>query len=112
MNPAAALIQAALSTYGEAVTLNRPGGARRIRAIVQPVTQDGAKGSDPLPSPLGLRDTGRYLYVGPPDEPLEGVTAVLWGKKRGRVLRHELFSLGGTPHHMWALLELRGEESL
>jgi len=108
MNPATVLFNEALHTYGQPVTLTRPGGVTTVIACMQPVTDRNPAQAWDHPVPPGLLDKGRYLYIGPPEETLSGVTKVTWQGRSFEVIRAETWYLGEMPHHMWALLVSKG----
>ena len=112
MNAATALFNEALRTYGQPVALTRPGGVTAVTACVQPVTSKDPARSWDYPTPPGLADKGRYLYIGPPEETLDGVTGLTWQGRSFTVTRAETWYLGETPHHVWALLVPKGGRTL
>jgi len=111
MNAATALFNEALRTYGQEVLLTRPGGVASVTACVQPAANKDPARSWDHPAPPGLADRGRYLYIGPPGETLHGVTKVSWQGRSFAVVRAETWFLGEAPHHVWALLVLKGGAS-
>ena len=92
--------RAILRRYGEPVSvIPRAGGAGQgTRAFVQPVLDRGTEQREP--SPLGLRREDRFLYLGPPDIPLEDGGQVAW---RGGRYDIQAAHLVGE-QHWWALL--------
>jgi hypothetical protein len=105
VNAATALFREALRVCGGPVELTGPGGVRAVTASIQPASA-GVSGPDTdRPAPPGWVSRTRYLYLGPPDEPLTGVKQLRHGGRAYNVLRAEIWYLGETPHHTWALLE-------
>jgi len=95
-----------LARYGQEVTLLRGEVRTVVRAFFQPVAE---KAAGEVPTALGVAPAGKWLYLGPTDEELDGVTGLLWGSRRFRLLRHRGFPVGNTIAYFWALAEEEDE---
>lgn len=98
----AALWAALLAGYGQTLTLRDGAGERQVKAFFQPVAE---KEPDPVPSPLGLGPAGKYLYLGPPGESLEGLLGLTCRGRPFRLLRSRPYCLGQEPLYRWAIFE-------
>ena len=96
------LWQTMLEEYGQQVTLKKPDGEKELRAFFQPV-REKAPGQEP--TPLGVAPVGKWLYLGPPQEDLEGVEELLWEGRAFRLLRRREVPVGEEIFYQWALFE-------
>lgn len=95
-----------LARYGQAVTLQTGTERVSLRAFVQPARDRGR--DQEVPSPRGLGRQDRFLYLGPPEHPLDGETLVECGGQRYRVQAAHRMGEGVCPH-WWAVLYPREE---
>lgn len=105
---------AILARYGQTVTVYQGEGGSGIdtRAFLQPILE---KDHDFVPSPLGLRNEERFLYLGAPEVELsvEKRSVVDWGGKQFEVYSAREVYVGKELSHYWAVLRPRDrEESL
>jgi len=91
-----------LERYGQRVTLVRAGERTPVRAFFQQVRE---KEEGWVPTPLGGRPLGRYLYLGPPEEALEEVDALEWNGGSYRLIRVRETPVGERTAYRWALAE-------
>ncbi len=96
------LWQSILNQYGQRVILRSKAGERAVRAFFQPVAE---KKPGEYPTPLGLAPAGKWLYLGPAEEELEGVEELCWEGRSFRLLRHRGFPVGEETAYRWALAE-------
>ena len=76
---------------------------KTARGMVQPVTQQGIE--QKVPSPLGIQEEGRYLYLGLPQYPLEArVHDVTWQGHRYDVEVTYPIYVGKVLSHWWAVI--------
>lgn len=98
--------KAVLARYGQRVKLLRDGEEKEVKAFFQPVAE---KAPGETPTALGVAPAGKWLYLGPPEEELEGVTQLFWDGRAFGILRHRGFPVGEVLCYRWALLcELDG----
>jgi len=95
-----------LARYGQKVTLLRGEERTEVRAFFQPVAE---RSPGEVPTPIGVAPEGKWLYLGPTDEELGGVTGLEWNGKRFRLTRHRGFPVGNTIAYFWALAEEEDE---
>lgn len=98
--------QAMLEGYGQQVTLKGPEGERGLKAFFQPVRE---KSPGQVPTPIGVAPAGKWLYLGPPQEELEGVEELLWSGRAFRPLRYRGIPVGKETFYQWALFEEQDE---
>ncbi len=98
--------QGILEKYGQQVTLLRGEERTEVRAFFQPVAE---KAAGEVPTALGVAPAGKWLYLGPSGEELNGVTGLLWHGRRFRLLRHRGFPVGDTVAYRWAIAEEEDE---
>lgn len=89
-----------LARYGQKVKLLRDGEEKEVRAFFQPVEE---KTPGFVPTPLGVAPAGKWLYLGPAGEDLEGVTRLEWEGKVFGLLRHRGFPVGEGLCYRWAV---------
>ena len=97
-----------LARYGQTVELRREGGSRVVLAFLQPVLERREDWRDSLVTPLGEVRRERFLYLGPPEEPLEGTTVVWRGAAFAPVACRAVF-VGQVCSHQWAVLRALGD---
>ena len=101
----------ALSRYGQRVHLCREGESVECQAFLQPVTERKHDQTPRLPPPLGVVQTGRWLYLGRPEAVLTAEEN--WVEGNGRqfeiIVAHPGY-LGGSLSHWWAMLKRREAE--
>ncbi len=102
----AAAWQGILEKYGQRVTLLRGETQAEVRAFFQAVAE---KAPGEVPTPLGVAPAGKWLYLGPAGEKLDGVTGLLWSSRRFRLLRHRGVPVGDTVAYRWAIAEEEDE---
>ena len=105
---AGTLLDRALERYGQTVTVEAGGGAKTVRAVVQPMTEN----RETLPeviTALGGLDGRLWLYLG--REAVETGDRVTWEERRFRVRSGRPYSIGGTVVCWWAALE-RAKEAV
>lgn len=97
-----------LDCYGQTVTLVPGDGSepREARAFVQPIRE---RREETHPSPLGMGRQDRFLYLGEPGAPLDGLAGgyVAWNGRTLRVMNGHGIYVGGTLSHWWAVLTAR-----
>lgn len=98
--------RAILARYGQKVVLRRGGEEVPVRAFFQPV-EEKAPGEEP--TPIGVAPRGKYLYLGPAEEPLEGVEELAWEGRVFRPLRWRGFPVGEGTAYLWGVFEERDE---
>ena len=91
-----------LEAYGQQVTLRRGDGEKELRAFFQPVRE---KNPGEVPTPLGKAPVGKWLYLGPPQEDLEGVEELIWQGRAFRPLRRREVPVGRETFYQWAIFE-------
>ena len=103
-----------LERYGQDVSLHYDGGDVGVpaRAFVQGVAQRREDWWQEMPTPLGRVRRDRFLYLGEPGVPLEGMERgyVRWQGKRLRVQAAQAVYAGKRVSHWWAVLRLMDEE--
>ena len=109
-----AAFQRLLDQYGQDVSIYPEGGALDIpvRAFLQPVLHQRENRLQRQPSPLGWREKGLYLYLGPAGVPLDRLGDG-YLESRGRrfdVQSAEEIRVGTGVSHWWALLSPREED--
>ena len=95
-----------LDRFGHAVTLRGGEEAVSLRALVQPVLDQGRE--QETAGPLGLGRQDRFRYMGPAGYPLDLDTIVEWNGREYRVQAAHLVGEGVCPH-WWAVLYPREE---
>ncbi len=98
----ARLWKSILAQYGQKVVLRREGGETAVRAFFQPI-EEKAPGNEP--TALGTAPRGKWLYLGPAEEPLEDVTELTWAGRIFRVLRSRDYPIGDETAYRWAVAE-------
>lgn len=98
-----------LARYGQAVTLERDGTRVSLRAFVQPESDRGR--DQEVPSPRGFGRQDRFLYLGPPEYPLDRKTLVHCNGQDYRVQAAHRRGEGVCPHWQ-ATLYPREEEAV
>lgn len=88
--------------YGQRVNLRRGEDRREVNAFFQPVRE---KKEGETPTPLGVSPRGLYLYLGPAEEALDGVTALEWAGRSFWVLRHRAVMIGEECLYQWAVAQ-------
>lgn len=96
-----------LDRFGEDVILHGRAEDVVLRAIVQPVLDQGRE--QETAGPLGLGRQDRFRYLGPAACPLDLDSVVEWRGKTHRVRAAHLAGTGICPH-WWAVL-CPGEEA-
>ncbi len=100
--------QEILRQYGQRVLVRRGEEQVSLRAFLQPVLEKGAPQQEPTPLGLGSRE--RFLYLGPPEQPLELDSFVQWQGREYRVQNTHKVGEGICPY-WWAVLYPRDEVS-
>lgn len=98
---------AVLRRYGKPAALYRNGQVHVATAIVQPILDKIFQWS---PSPLGRISQDRFLYLGCPEMPLDGLNDIdflEWDGQRFNVMTTHCVQLRGTTLYQWAVLTLR-----
>lgn len=100
-----------LERYGQSVEVHyrdEPVGAP-CRAFVQPILE---RKEQELPSPLGWAGQKRWLYLGDPEAPLEGLEDgyLVWQGRRFEIVRAQAVRVGARVSHWWAVLRERERE--
>ena len=98
--------RAALEKYGQPVQIFPAEGAgTACRAFVQPLWEKKDRWQA-VPTPLGAVCPDRWLYLGPPEMPLEGMEGgyLQMGARRFAVMRAQPVYLGGEVCHWRAVL--------
>lgn len=99
-----------LDRHGRDVTVYTGGTPEGValRAFFQPVRDRGT--AQTVPSPLGLVKQDRFVYLGPPEQPLDDACRV---EVDGEVYRlesaHPVY-IGQACSHWWAIFSRRGRE--
>lgn len=101
--------QGILSRFGQQVTLCRGEERVSLKALLQPVLEEGT--SQWQPTPLGLGSQEKFLYLGPPDQSVDTDTLVEYEGREYRVSRAHRVGDGVCPY-WWAALYPRGEVTL
>lgn len=92
-----------LGRCGDAVSLVDGAVVQSTRAVVQPIQQTTTEMR--LPTAVGQMDEGRYLYLGPPQFPLEARRhTVVWKGATYAVQSAHPIYVGGDISHWWAVL--------
>ncbi len=90
--------------YGQTVEVVRAGERIPARAFVQPIVTR-PEGRQHMPTPLGLRREDRFLYLGEPQVELKaGTDRVVWLDREFEVLSAQVFYVGQSVSHWWAVL--------
>lgn len=94
---------AILAKYGQEVTLSQPQAQpAAVRAFLQPILD---RREQFIPSPLGVRQEERWLYLGPPETAVTaGETLAAWGDREFTVDSARQVWAGNGPSHWWAIL--------
>lgn len=99
-----------LARYGRDVTVYTgevPEGVT-LRAFFQPVRDRGT--AQTVPSPLGIVKQDRFIYLGPPGQPLDDLCRVeVDGEVYGLEAAHPVH-IGQVCSHWWAIFTRRGRE--
>ena len=105
-------LEAALGTYGQAVTIRHGETATACRAFLQPVLDRREDRWQSLPTPLGEARRDRFLYLGPPDAPLEGLEEgwLQWNGRKYEIMQAQPIYVGRRLSHWWGLLRPRDAE--
>lgn len=93
--------------FGQTVTLCRGGEEKDVQAFFQPVKE---KTAGTIPTALGTAPAGKWLYLGRAEEELEDVTALVWRKRRFRLIRRREYAIGQETVYRWAVAEETDEE--
>lgn len=100
-----------LERCGENVTLVDGGDSQSGCAVIQPVTQKTSE--QRAPSPLGLVEGAKYLYLGLPQYPVVPRRhLVIWRGHTYEVERGHPIYVGEDISHWWAVLVERDEVAL
>ncbi|MBM6870417.1 hypothetical protein [Pseudoflavonifractor phocaeensis] len=98
-----AAVQTVLRRCGQTVTLRRTDGTEETAvAIVQPILRQDDRQN--LPQPQGLEREDAFLYLGPPDKPLEGGARVRCREQDYEVCQAQPIYIASTLSHWWAVL--------
>ena len=103
-----------LRRYGQTVELHFGGNeaGMAVRAFLQPILEQGADKWKDLPTPLGRARQDRFLYLGGPSVPLDGLEEAGWIAWRGQEFTeqaaHPVY-VGERLSHWWAVLRPRDE---
>ena len=92
--------QTVLERYGQTVELGRGEERHTVKAFFQPV-EEKRPGAEP--TPLGVAPRGKYLYLGPAEETLEGVEVLRWKGRAFVPLRQREMELGDRMVNRWGL---------
>ena len=101
--------QGILSRYGQQVLVRRGEEQVSLRAFLQPVLEKSTPQQEPTPLGLGSRE--KFLYLGPPEQPLDLDTFVTCRGREYRVQNAHRVGDGVCPY-WWAVLYPRDEVSL
>ncbi len=96
-----------LEQYGQRVSLWRGEEVREVRAFFQPVEE---KTAGETPTPLGVAPAGKWLYLGPAEEPLEDVERLAWRGRWFQLLRCREVPWGEGTAYRWAVAEEMDKE--
>lgn len=103
-----------LELYGQQATVYTQGEPQgtAVRAFFQPVLDRGT--AQAVPSPMGEVRQDRFLYLGPPETPLECAPecGVEVGGELYRPQAVQPVYIGGTLSHYWAVLTHRAQEAV
>lgn len=101
-----------MERYGQRVLVHYGGETAEARAFVQPVRERSGSRGDRLPTPLGLVDKERLIYLGEPSVALEGLDGgyVEYRGRRYDVQGAQPVYVGEKVSHWWALLIPRDRE--
>lgn len=91
-----------LSRYGQKVSLCRGEARTQVRAFFQPVRE---KAAGEEPTALGIAPAGKWLYLGPAEEPMEDVDTLIWAGRQFRPIRKREYAIGEETLYRWALAE-------
>lgn len=102
-----------LARWGRDVTLlyGENGETRTVRAVIQPVLTRREDWRQEVPSPLGAVRQDQFLYFGPADAGLDGVTVLSCGDTDYELQAAQPVPLDGAASHWWAVLRVRDEEA-
>ncbi|MCI2106214.1 MAG: hypothetical protein LKK00_05775 [Intestinimonas sp.] len=102
-----------LDRYGQAVTLHYgiSGTIRTVRALVQPVLTHQEDWRQEVPSPMGVVRKDQFLYFGPANASLDGVTDLSCGGTDYEPQAAQPIQSGRGVSHWWAVLRVRDEEA-
>lgn len=95
-----------LNRFGQQVILYRGEEEIPLRALLQPVLEEGKDGQ--RPTPLGMSRQEKLLYLGPADQKLDLDTLVEWDGQQYRVRNARMVGQGVCPY-WWAVLSPRDE---
>ena len=90
--------------YGQSVERGRGAERHTVKAFFQPV-EEKRPGAEP--TPLGVAPRGKYLYLGPAEETLEGVEVLRWKGRAFVPLRQREMELGDRMVYRWGLFAER-----
>lgn len=97
-----------LRRYGQTAVLHpEEGEDRQVRAFLQPILD---RERDSVPTPIGRREQGKYLYLAAPEGAPVGVEYIEMAGRRYKVRTARPIRVGDAISHWWAVLEA-GEES-
>ena len=94
------VLRGLLKRYGQTVCLHSGGGQEvQTRAFLQPVLDR-------------REDRDRFLYLGPPDAPLEGLEEgwLQWNGRKYEIMQAQPIYVGRRLSHWWGLLRPRDAE--
>jgi len=89
-------------TYGQRVTLCRGEDRVEVRAFFQPVNE---KKAGWRPTALGVAPVGKWLYLGPAEEELDGVRELVWEGRSFALVRCREVPVGEETLFRWAVAE-------
>ena len=98
--------RAVVDKYGQPVRVfTAEGAGTACRAFVQPLWEKKDRWQT-VPTPLGAMCPDRWLYLGPPETPLEGLEGgyLQMGERRFAVMRAQPVYVGGEVSHWRAVL--------
>ena len=107
------VLRGLLKRYGQTVCLHSGGGQEvQTRAFLQPVLDRREDRWQSLPTPLGEARRDRFLYLGPPDAPLEGLEEnwLQWNGRKYEIMQAQPIYVGRRLSHWWGLLRPRDAE--
>ena len=102
-----------LARYGQSVTLRRGEEEQDCRAFLQPVRERREDWYQELPTPLGTARRDQWIYLGPPELPLEETNGlcVEWNGLRFAVRAAQPVCVGEETLYWWALLAVEDGEA-
>ncbi|NCE64681.1 hypothetical protein D1159_08800 [Pseudoflavonifractor sp. 524-17] len=99
-----------LKEYGRPVEVWREGACQKGRALLQPILEKGGGDAQEVPTPLGRRRTGRFLYLGSAKVPVAWNDRVVCGGRSYRVRRAQAIRAGAQFSHWWAVVSPEDKE--